>query len=222
MVCIWPCSVWSLPGHYLVTTWLLPGHFLGPTWTLPGLTGTNMIPMLSPCCPYVIPTCSACSLHGPYLVSTWSLSVCYLICTWSLSGPIWSLCSPDFVCMVTIDPTWSLYGLPGPSRIPTGSWSLPGQFLINIWSIPGPFVVSMWSLPGLVWFLHDSYVFPTCSYMVYVVHTWSLPGPCPFLVPTWSLPDLAGPKIVPMYSLWTPNEVHMLSHMVPTWSAWSL
>jgi hypothetical protein len=192
MVFIWPCSVWSLPGHYLVTTWSLPGLFLGPTWTLPGLTGTNMIPILSPCCPYVIPTCSACSLHGPYLVmgrlvSTWSLSVHYLICTRSLSGPIWSLCSPDFVCMVTIDPTWSLYGLPGPSMVPTRS--LPGQFLINIWSIPGPFVVSTRSLPGLAWFLLDSYVFPTCSYVhglcgLYMVPTWSLSLPGPYMVLT--------------------------------------
>ncbi len=106
--------------------------------------------------------------------------------------------------------------------VPTWSWSLPGRFLINIWSIPGTFVVSTWSLPGLAWFLYGSYVFPTCFYMVYVVHTWSLPSPGPFLGPMWSLPDLAGPKMVPMYSLWAPNEVLMWSHMVPTWSGWSL
>jgi hypothetical protein len=133
MVCIWSCSVWSLPGHYLVTTWSLSGLFLGPTWSLPGLTGTNMIPMIYSCCPYIIPTYSACSIHGPYpvmgrLVPPWSLSVYYLVCTWSLSGPIWSLCSPDFVCMFTIR---SLHGPYTACLVPALSLPGPGPYLVN-------------------------------------------------------------------------------------------
>jgi hypothetical protein len=136
------CSAYSLHGLYLVLTCLvltwslhgsLSGLFLGPTWTLPGLTGTNMIPMLSSCCPYVIPTYSACSVHGPYpvmgrLVPTWSLSVYYLVCTWSLYGPIWSLCSPDFVCMVTI---WSLRGPYTACLVPAWSLPSPGPYLVD-------------------------------------------------------------------------------------------
>jgi hypothetical protein len=170
MVCIWSCSVWSLSGHYLVTTWSLSGLFLGPTWTLPGLTGTNMIPILSSCCPYVIPTYSACSIHGPYpvmsrLVPTWSLSVCYLVCTWSLSGPIWSLCSPNFVCMFTIrslrgpytplQPAWSQHG---PYLVLVPTWSIPDQYLVHTLSICGLYVVPSWFCIVLTWFLCVPYM----------------------------------------------------------------
>jgi hypothetical protein len=90
-------------------------------------------------------------LRAPYMVPTqswvdWSLPGHYLFTTWSVHGPFLVLSGlyavPTLYVHNTV-PTWSLYSLPGPSMVPTRSWSLPGRFLINIWLIPGPFVISM-------------------------------------------------------------------------------
>ena len=135
------------------------------------------------------------------MVPVWSLSGPYAAPAWSVRSEMWSRRGPFTACLVL---TWFL---PGPGAYMVHTRSIPGPNVINSWSIFGSFVVPTWSIPGLARFLHGFYVFPTCPYMVYVVYTWTLLGPGPYLVPTGSFPDLYAPNMVSVCSLWAPYEV---------------